>query len=84
MLAKVRKVDVRLPGKWQLKSHGARPVHPILKLMRWTRTSRLSAKKSLAWPRCANPTEIDTQMRVGTPWPTSLWFVKFSKVTPPL
>jgi len=26
-----RKVDVRLPGKWNSNSHGARPVHLIIR-----------------------------------------------------
>jgi hypothetical protein len=38
----VRKVDVRLPGQ----GNGARPVHLIITMMRWIRTSRLSIKKS--------------------------------------
>ena len=42
-----RKVDVRLPGKGNSNSHGARPVHLIMTMIKWTRTSRLSIKKSL-------------------------------------
>jgi len=35
-------------------SHGARPVHLIITMMKWTRTSRLSIKNSLsAGERCA-------------------------------
>ena len=30
----VRNVDVRLPGKWNSNSHGARPVHLIISLFR--------------------------------------------------
>ena len=37
----VRKVDVRLPG--------ASPVHQIITMIKWIRTSRLSTKNSL-WP----------------------------------
>ena len=40
-----RKVDIRLPGKGDSNSHGARPVH---QKHRWTRTSRLSIKNSLS------------------------------------
>jgi len=29
----VRKVDVRLPGKGNSNSHGARPVHPIITMI---------------------------------------------------
>ena len=43
-----RKVDVRLPGKGNSKSHGARPVHLIITMIKWIRTSRLSIKKSLS------------------------------------
>ena len=43
-----RKVDVRLPGRGDLNSHGARPVHLIITMIQWTRTSRLSKKKSLS------------------------------------
>ena len=49
-----RKVDVRLPGKGNSNSHGARPVHLIITMIKWIRTSRLSIKKSLslAGPSC--------------------------------
>ena len=40
-----RKVDIRLPGKGDSNSHGARPVH---QKHRWIRTSRLSIKNSLS------------------------------------
>ena len=43
-----RKVDVRLPGKWNSNSHGARPVHLIIMMIQWIRTSRLSIKNSLS------------------------------------
>ena len=38
------KVDVRLPGKGNSNSHGARPVHLIITMIKWIRTSRLSIK----------------------------------------
>ena len=38
------KVDVRLPGKGNSNSHGARPVHQIISMIKWIRTSRLSIK----------------------------------------
>ena len=47
-----RKVDIRLPGKWNSNSHGARPVH---QKHRWIRTSRLSIRNSLSFYR-APPT----------------------------
>jgi len=37
-----RRVDIRLPGKGIPNSNGARPVHQIIKMMTWIRTSRLS------------------------------------------
>ena len=42
------KVDVRLPGKGNSNSHGTRPVHLIITMIKWIRTSRLSIKKSLS------------------------------------
>jgi len=39
-----RKVDVRLPGI----HNGARPVHLIITMIKWIRTSRLSIKNSLS------------------------------------
>jgi len=43
-----RNVDVRLPGKSNSNSHGARPVHRIITMIQWIRTSRLSIKNSLS------------------------------------
>jgi len=44
----VRRVDVRLPGKGNSNSHGARPVHLIIAMIKWIRTSRLSIKNTLS------------------------------------
>ena len=41
------KVDVRLPGEGNSNSYGARPVHLIITMITWIRTSRLSTKNSL-------------------------------------
>jgi len=41
-------VDIRLPGKGDTNSHGARPVHLISTMIKWTRTSRLTIKNSLS------------------------------------
>ena len=46
--SETRKVDIRLPGKGNSNSHAARPVHRIIKMIKWTRTSRLSIKNSLS------------------------------------
>ena len=35
-------LDVRLPGKGNSDSHGARSVHLIITMIKWIRTSRLS------------------------------------------
>jgi len=43
-----RKVDVRLLGKGNSHAHGARPVHLIITMMKWLRTSRLSIQNSLS------------------------------------
>ena len=45
---KYGKVDVRLPGKGNSKSHGARPVHLIITMIKWIRIIRLSIKNSLS------------------------------------
>jgi len=42
-----RKVDVRLPGKGNSNSYGARPVHLIITMIKWIRTSRLLIQNSL-------------------------------------
>ena len=39
---------VMLPGKGNPNFHGAMPVHLIITMMKWTRTSRLSKKSSLS------------------------------------
>jgi len=44
-----RKIDVRLPGKRNSNSHGARPVHLIIAMIKWIRISRLSIKNSLSF-----------------------------------
>ena len=43
-----RKVDVRLPGKGDSNSHGARPVNLTITMIKWIRTSRLSIENSLS------------------------------------
>ena len=43
-----RKVNLRLPGKGNSNSHGARPDHLITTMMKWIRTSRLTIKNSLS------------------------------------
>ena len=43
---KEREVDVRLPGNGNSDSHGARPEHLIITMIKWIRTSRLSIKNS--------------------------------------
>ena len=41
------KVNTRPPGKGNSNCHGARPVHLIITMIQWIRTSSLSIKKSL-------------------------------------
>ena len=43
-----RKVDIKLPGKGNSDYHGARPVHQIIKMMKWIRTSGLPIKNSFS------------------------------------
>ena len=40
----------RLPKKGNSNSHGARPVHLIITMIKWIRTSKLSIKNSLLGP----------------------------------
>ena len=49
-----RKVDVRVPGKGNSNSHGARPVHPIITMIKWIRTCRFSIKNSLSVRRSSS------------------------------
>ena len=46
----IRTVDVRLPGKVNSNSHGARPVHLIITMIKWIRTSRLSIAQAAELP----------------------------------
>ena len=63
-----RKVDTRLPGKRNLNSHGARPVHLIIAMIKWIQTSRLPIKNSLCPCRgvraCPPPREEGTPEKV--------------------
>ena len=43
-----RKVDVGLLGEGNSNSHGARPVHQIISMVKWIRTRRLSIKNYLS------------------------------------
>ena len=43
-----RKVNMRLPGKGNSHTHGARPVHQIISTMKWIRTGKLSIQNSLS------------------------------------
>ena len=45
-----RRHPVSLPGKGNSNSHGARPVHLIITMIKWIRTNRLSIKNSLYAP----------------------------------
>jgi len=45
-LEQSRKVDVRLPGTRNSNSHGARPVHLIITMIKWIRIIRLPIKNS--------------------------------------
>ena len=48
MLPACRKVDVRLPRTGNSNSHGERPVHIIITMISWIRTSKLPIKNSLS------------------------------------
>ena len=55
----IRKSAVRLPGKENSNSHGARPVHHIITMTKWIWTSRLAIKNSLS------PTRRTTSISSG-------------------
>jgi len=69
-----RKADIRLPGKGNSNSHGARPVHQILSMIKWIRTSMLSIKNSLSlagvWGEVAR-TKLSCVRAVGGPSPNT-------------
>jgi hypothetical protein len=44
-------VDARLPEKGYSNSHGARPAHLIITMIKWIRTSRSSIKETLCMPK---------------------------------
>ena len=58
-----RKVDIRLPGKGNSNSHGARPVH---QKHRWIRTSRLSIKNSFSHDSPTLPLDPEWRVDQGT------------------
>ena len=43
----IRQVNVRLPGREYSNSIGARPVHQIISMIKWIRTSMMPIKNSL-------------------------------------
>ena len=53
-------LDVRLPGKGNSNSHGARPVHLSITMIKWIRTRRLSTKN------CLSPCPKDQEMAKST------------------
>ena len=67
------KVDVRLPGKGISNSHGARPVHLIITMMKWIRISRLSAKKSLSAKNAPYPSIVRVASEDATYGPRPGW-----------
>ena len=56
-----RKVDIRLPGRGNLNSHGARPVHRIISVIQWIRTNRLSIKNYLSTSKPSIPNRVSTR-----------------------
>jgi len=50
ILLRLQALDVRLPGKGNSNSHDARPVHLIITMITWIRTSRLSKKNGRLLP----------------------------------
>ena len=58
VLSRTQCEDVRLPGKETSNSHGAGPVHLIITMMKWIRTSRLSIRNSLSLVPSTTPTHF--------------------------
>jgi len=56
------KVEVRLPAKGNSNSHGARPVHLFITMIKRIRTSRFSIKNS---PSAGNPLSNHTAGYAG-------------------
>jgi len=54
----VGQIDVRLPGKRNSNAHGARPVHLIITMIKWIRTSRLTIKNSSSVGTLQQPCEV--------------------------
>jgi hypothetical protein len=71
-----RRVCLRLPEKGNSKCHGARPVHLIITMMKWIRTSRLSIKNSLLRPLHETTANVDVMLpsEEGTPYQVSMAF----------
>ena len=71
------------PGKGHSNSHGARPVHLIITMIKWIRTSRLSINSSLSGEqvKAGTPLEHSPDGRWGepgwgvhpTPYTLNLW-----------
>ena len=54
-------VDVRLPGKGDSSSHGARPVHLIIMMIKWIRIPACTRPRLAARPAIAPPTLPQTR-----------------------
>ena len=50
-----RKADARLPGKGDSNSHGSRPVHLIITMIKWIWTSMMPIRKSLTMSLLTDP-----------------------------
>ena len=67
------------PGKGHSNSHGARPVHLIITMIKWIRTSRLSIKNSLSLYRWGCRRGRLWQRRAIRPWaPCAQWATRVS------
>ena len=67
-----RKVDVRLPEKGNSNSRGARPVHLIITMIKWNRTSRLPITNSLSCT-CGRAAAGELQILNTEPTPRTLY-----------
>ena len=64
LVLRARKVDVRLSKKGNSNSHGARPIHIIISMIKWILTSRSSIKSSLSGSECEQACRQPEPMRL--------------------
>ena len=64
-MRQARKVDVRIPGKGNSNSHGARPGHLIITMIKWIWTSMLSTKNCLSASNSLHSEKVQVTPEAG-------------------